>query len=181
MVQNTINELDSVDILVNAAGVSSRVSPMEINEQEWDRVVDIDLKGCLLCAQAAGKRMIEQGRGGNIINVSSGTGIIAFPNIGGYNCAKAALIMLTRQLAIELAPHKIRVNVMCPGNTKTDMNRDWRSDPEKSKKRLAMVPMNRFAEPVEIANAALFLASEVSSFVTGAPLCVDGGEVIFKG
>lgn len=175
MVQKTVNELGSIDILVNAAGIATWVTPMEISEEEWDRVMDIDLKGCLLCAQAAGKRMIEQRRGGNIINISSVVAIKAVTNRAAYASAKAGLIMLTRQLAIELAPHNIRVNAIAPGFIMTEMTRNLWSDPELSRKRLTMIPMNRIGEPIEVAHSALFLASDASSYVTGITLVVDGG------
>jgi len=175
MVQKTVNEFGGVDILVNAAGISTRVTPMEISEEEWDRVMDIDLKGCLFCAQAAGKRMIEQGRGGNIINISSGAGIKANVKRAGYGSAKVGLIMLTRQLAIELGLQNIRVNAIAPGLIRTEMTRDIWGDPEISKQSTAMVPMNRWGEPTDIANAALFLASDVASYVSGITLPVDAG------
>lgn len=179
MVQKAINELGGVvNILVNAAGISTRATPMEISEEQWDRVMDIDLKGCLFCAQAAGKRMIEQGKGGNIINISSIQGIKANVKRAGYGSAKVGLIMLTRQLAIELGLHNIRVNTIAPGIIRTDMTRDIWSDSEMSKQWLAMIPMNRLGEPTDIANAALFLASDAASYISGVTLCVDGGQIL---
>lgn len=178
MVQKTVDEWGGVDILVNAAGISTRATPMEISEEQWDRVMDIDLKGCLFCAQAAGKRMIEQGKGGNIINISSIQGIKANVKRAGYGSAKVGLIMLTRQLAIELGLHNIRVNAIAPGIIRTDMTRDIWSDPEISKQWLAMIPMNRLGEPTDIANAALFLASDAASYISGITLCVDGGQIL---
>jgi NAD(P)-dependent dehydrogenase (short-subunit alcohol dehydrogenase family) len=175
MVLKTLNEFGGVDILANVAGITTRVTPMDITEEEWDRVMDIDLKGCLFCAQAVGKRMIEQGKGGNIINISSTAGVKTDPNRGGYGSAKVGLIMLTKQLAIGLGQCNIRVNAIAPGPTKTELSRDMWSNPEAYKRLAAQIPLNRWAEPIEIANAALFLASDMSSFVTGITLCVDGG------
>ena len=176
MVQKTVDELGGVDILVNNAGIIPRATPMEVSEEQWDMVMDIDLKGCLFCAQAAGKRMIEQGKGGNIINISSVAGTEGNVNRAGYASAKVGLIMLTRQLAIELGPHNIRANAIAPSNVRTELNRDVFSDPEKSKQRMAIVPLNRWAEPVETANAALFLASDAAAYITGITLTVDGGR-----
>ena len=175
MVQKTVNELGSVDILVNAAAILNRATLMEVSEEQWDSVMDIDLKGCLFCAQAAGKRMIEQGKGGNIINISSTAGLKPRTDLGGYSSAKTGLIMLTRQLAIELAPHNIRVNAIAPSWTRTEMSRPAWSNPEISKKILAMIPLGHWGEPTEIAMPALFLASDASSYITGITLIADGG------
>jgi len=172
MVQKTVDELGGVDILVNAAGISTRATPMDISEEQWDRVMDIDLKGCLFCAQAAGKRMIERGKGSSIINISSTQGIKANVKRAGYGSAKVGLIMLTRQLALELGPHSIRVNAIAPGFIRTDMTRDIWDDP----KILAEIPLNHWGEAADVTNAALFLASDTASYITGVTLCVDGGQ-----
>ena len=178
MVQQTVKELGGVDILINAAGISTRSTPMEISEEDWDRVMDIDLKGCLLCAQAAGKRMIDQGRGGSIINLTSVAGIKAVTTRAGYASAKIGLIMLTRHLALELAPHSIRANAIAPGLVLTELTRDMWGDPEVKKQMDAMVPLGSWAEPIDIANAALFLASDAAGYITGITLPVDGGASI---
>lgn len=175
LVQKTVSELGGIDVLVNSAGITTRTTPMEISEEEWDRILDTDLKGCLLCAQATGKRMIEQKRGGSIINLSSVAAVTSPVNRAGYASAKLGVIMLTRQLAKQLGPYNIRVNTIIPGFIKTEMNRDMWSNPKKLKQELAMIPMNRWGEPVEIANIALMLASDVASYVSGVALAVDGG------
>jgi len=175
LVQKTVSELGGIDVLVNSAGITTRTTPMEISEEEWDRILDTDLKGCLLCAQAAGKRMIEQKRGGSIINLSSVAAVTSPVNRAGYASAKLGVIMLTRQLAKQLGPYNIRVNTIIPGFIKTEMSRDMWSNPKKLKQELAMIPMNRWGEPVEIANIALMLASDVASYVSGVALAVDGG------
>ena len=178
MVQKTVDELGAVDILVNAAGISTRTTPMEISEEDWDRVIDIDLKACLLCAQAVGNRMIEQGKGGNIINISSTGGIRANVKRAGYCSAKIGVIMLTKQLAVELGPHNIRVNVIAPGTVVTELTQDLWGTPELKKQAIATVPLGRWAEPIEIAHTALFLASDASSYISGATLVVDGGSMM---
>ena len=175
LVQKTVSELGGIDVLVNSAGITTRTTPMEISEEEWDRILDTDLKGCLLCAQATGKRMIEQKRGGSIINLSSVAAVTSPVNRAGYASAKLGVIMLTRQLAKQLGPYNIRVNTIIPGFIKTEMSRDMWSNPKKLKQELAMIPMNRWGEPVEIANIALMLASDVASYVSGVALAVDGG------
>lgn len=177
MVQKTVKELGGVDILINNAGIIPRGTPLEISEEMWDAVMAVNLKGCLLCSQAAAKRMIEQGRGGSIIHISSVAGIEANVNRAGYASSKAGLIMLTRQMAVELGPHNIRVNNIAPSNVKTEWNRDIYSDPEKSKQRLSIVPIKRWVEPTEIVNAALFLASDFATYITGITLPVDGGRL----
>jgi len=172
--QETIHELGGVDVLINSAGISTRITPMEISEAEWDRVMDINLKGCLFCAQAAGRRMVEQGRGGTIINLSSVAGIKAVTVRAGYGTSKIGLIMLTKQLALELAPHKIRVNAIAPGLVRTQLTRDAWGEAESEKQMSAMVPMGRWAEASEIADAALFLASDAAAYISGITLPVDG-------
>jgi NAD(P)-dependent dehydrogenase (short-subunit alcohol dehydrogenase family) len=178
-VQKTVEELGSVDILMNNAGIPSRMSPMEITEDFWDKVMDIDLKGPLFGAQVAGKRMIEQGRGGVIISTSSAWGMKPPYYSGGYASAKGGLILLTKQLAVQLAPHNIRVNAIAPGLVKTGTSRDLWSNPDKLKDFLVSVPAKRPCEPIEIANVALFLASDRASYITGVAIPVDGGMVAY--
>jgi NAD(P)-dependent dehydrogenase (short-subunit alcohol dehydrogenase family) len=177
MVQKVIEQLGGVDILINNAGMIPRATPLEISEEMWDTVMAVNLKGCLLCSQAAAKRMIEQQRGGSIIHISSVAGIEANVNRAGYASSKAGLIMLTRQMAIELGAHNIRVNNIAPSNVKTEWNRDIYTDPEKSKQRLSIVPIKRWVEPTETVNAALFLASDFATYITGITLPVDGGRL----
>lgn len=177
MAQKTVDELGGIDILINNAGIIPRATPMQITEEMWDSIMAVNLKGCLLCSQAAGKRMIEQGRGGCIISISSVAGIEANVNRAGYSSSKAGEIMLTRQMAVELGPHNIRVNTIAPSNVKTEWNRDIYSDPEKSRQRLAIVPIKRWVEPTETVNAALFLASDFAMYITGITLPVDGGRL----
>jgi 3-oxoacyl-[acyl-carrier protein] reductase len=178
MVRKTVAKLGGVDILVNAAGISTRKTPMEISEAEWDRVMDIDLKGCLLCAQAAGRQMIAQKRGGSIISLTSVAGIKPITIRAGYASAKIGLIMLTKQLALELGQHKIRANAIAPGLVMTEMTRDMWGDPEIKKELEATVPLGSWAKPIDIANAALFLASDAGGYITGVTLPVDGASAI---
>ena len=175
LIQQTVNEFGTIDILVNCAGISPRNTPMNISEEDWNRVLDTNLKGFLFCAQAAARQMQAQKKGGSIITIASVAAVKAPLNRAGYASAKLGSIMLTRQLAKELAIHNIRVNAIIAGFTKTEMTRDMWSDPAALKNELANIPMNRWCEPSEIAAAALLLASDAAGYITGAALPVDGG------
>jgi 3-oxoacyl-[acyl-carrier protein] reductase len=175
MVQAAANALGPIDILVNCAGVwIPGRTLIECSEEEWDKVMDTNLKGCYLCCQAAGKLMAVQ-RKGSIINISSQVGLTPGAGAGAYPISKAGIIMLTRQLALELAQFQIRVNALAPGVVKTDFNAEFWKDPAKEKEASSMVPLNRLAEPEDIAEAALFLASDSASYITGEVLAINGG------
>lgn len=177
LVQKTVDEFGGIDILVNNAGVYSGAPFLELIEEEWDRVIDTNLKGCYLCCQAVGKRMVER-RKGCIINVSSNGGVTTCGGFSGsYPVAKAGEIMLTKGLAWELGPYNIRVNAIAPGNIRTEMTRSWWSDPEFVKRMETDRPLGRFGEPEEIAAVALFLASDAASYITGETIVADAGKV----
>jgi NAD(P)-dependent dehydrogenase (short-subunit alcohol dehydrogenase family) len=175
MVLMAMNAFAKIDVLVNCAGVwIPGQTLIECSDENWDRVIDTNLKGTYLCCQAAGKMMIEQ-KSGCIINMSSQVGLTPGAGAGAYPISKAGIIMLTRQLALELAGYNIRVNAIAPGIVKTDFNAAFWIDPKIEKQTAGMVPIGRLAEPEDIAQAALFLASDSSSYVTGEVLCVNGG------
>lgn len=164
-----------ISILVNCAGVwIPGQTLLECSEANWDRVIDTNLKGTYLCCQAAGKVMMRQ-TSGCIINLSSQVGITPGAGAGAYPISKAGIIMLTRQLALELAAYNIRVNALAPGIVKTDFNADFWRDPEIEKHTAGMVPLKRLAESEDIAQAALFLASDASSYITGEVIGINGG------
>jgi 2-dehydro-3-deoxy-D-gluconate 5-dehydrogenase len=173
--------LGPVDILVNNAAFAVLKGLLDHSEEDWDSVLATDLTACFLLAKYAAQSMIQRGCGGKIINVASiggfkGTGV--FPS---YAVSKGGVLQLTRCLAIELAPHRIQVNSLAPGWTTTDMTSWIRTDPQYGELYREMVtrtPAGRFAEPDEIAGAAVFLASSASDFMTGADLIVDGGFFI---
>lgn len=178
MMRRTIEAFGDVDILVNNAGVNvgreGRVPIHEFAEADWDRIINVDLKGVFLCSKAAAQHMIRQG-GGKIINISSIAGIMPLRLQSAFVAAKAGVINLTRAMALELAPHNINVNAIAPGSME---NVGWYHDP--SQKALAdsvlsHIPLKRPGRFEEVANAALFLASEDSSYITGSVIVVDGG------
>ena len=180
LVQKVMEEFGRIDILVNNGGVGSKVPDklvpiIEVDEDEWDLIMDTNLKGTYFCCQAVGQRMIEQKKG-NIINITSGDGKRVSGGLGtSYNVAKAGAIMLTQCLAWDFGKHNIRINSIAPGYTRTKMTQSYLSDPEILKMLESRRPLGRIGEPDEIASAALFLASDASSFMTGQTINVDGG------
>jgi NAD(P)-dependent dehydrogenase (short-subunit alcohol dehydrogenase family) len=168
-------ELGPISILVNNAGIA-QVSPvLDLEEADWDAVIATNLKGAWLVAQEAARHMAKLGHGGSIINVASILGLAATGQLAAYCASKAALVNLTRALAIDLARHDIRVNALAPGYIETDLNRDFLRSPEgeKMKKR---IPQRRFGQPDDLDGALLLLASDASRYITGSVLTVDGGQ-----
>jgi NAD(P)-dependent dehydrogenase (short-subunit alcohol dehydrogenase family) len=164
-----------IDILVNCAGVwIPGQTLLECSEENWDKVIDTNLKGAYFCCQAVGSIMVAQ-KSGCVINLSSQVGITAGVGAGAYSISKAGIIMLTKQLFLELAPYNIRVNAIAPGVVKTDFNGQFWKDPEVEKRTAGMIPLRRLAETEDIAKTALFLASDDSSYITGEVLAVNGG------
>jgi len=176
LVQRVMDEFGSIDILVNNAGTVVREPLLKHSEQDWDTVLDTNLKGYYLCSQVVGRRMMEQKKG-NIINIASIMGVKAARGRVSYSVSKAGVVMLTRVLALELVDYNIRVNAIAPGFVKTEINKVQWGDPNTYKQITATIPMGRWAELNEIASVALFLASGASSYVTGRTIVVDGGLV----
>jgi NAD(P)-dependent dehydrogenase (short-subunit alcohol dehydrogenase family) len=178
MVKRAVSRFGRINILVNCAGVWIPGQTLtECTEENWDRVIDVNLKGTWFCCQAVGNVMAKQ-KSGNIINLSSQVGINPGAGGGAYSISKAGIIMMTRQLALELAPYSIRVNAIAPGVVKTDFNIDLWKNAESAKAIAGKVPLGRLAEPEDIAKTALFLAADDSSYITGAVLTVDGGWTV---
>jgi NAD(P)-dependent dehydrogenase (short-subunit alcohol dehydrogenase family) len=175
MTQQALSTFGKIDILVNCAGIwIPGETLIECSGENWNRVIDTNLKGTYLCCQAVGKAMSAR-QSGSIINMSSQVGLTPGAGAGAYPISKAGIIMLTRQIALELAPYNVRANAIAPGIVKTDFNSAFWKDPEVEKRTASMVPLRRLAEPEDIAQAALFLASDSASYITGEVLCVNGG------
>ncbi len=174
MVQKAVDKFGRIDILVNNAAMIIRALFMEATEADWDKIVDVDLKGSFLCAQAVGKVMMKQGKG-SIINFSSQRGFEYAPGNAVYSIAKAGVLMLTRVLTLELGKYGIRVNVIAPGLVRTDQSKVYWQDKEFMKKREAIIPLGRVADPPDLIGAALFLASEASAYISGTTIFIDGG------
>ena len=178
MVRAAVDTYGRLDVLVNSAGVSGRLEGAS-HEEVWDRVIDINLKGTYLPSWHAAPEM-EKAGGGSIINLASIMALVGYPvGMGGgfnpYNASKGGVLQFTRNLAVDLASKSIRVNCICPGYVETNMTRPLTENPESYALLKARHPMGRLGQPQDIANAALFLASDESAFVTGTPLIVDGG------
>jgi len=165
-----------IDILLNNAGIAMNKPSLELTPVEWRRVIDIDLSGVFYCAQAAGKRMVAQKNGGVIVNTASIWGLSSSAGRLAYCVAKAGVVSLTKCLAAEWAQQRIRVNAICPGYTQTAFVADRVEQGLLNGAELcAKTPMNRFGRPEEMAEAALYLASDAAAFVTGHALVSDGG------
>jgi 2-deoxy-D-gluconate 3-dehydrogenase len=184
--QGTVDAFGSLDILVNNAGIYPLLPVMQVEEDLWDQVIDINLKGSFLYAKAAAEVMIQAGKGGKIINLSSVDGLHPNGNAAHYNASKGGVIMLTKALALELAPHQIRVNTVAPGSIETPGVQSWAAKAiangltreELGKSFHGRVPLGRQGKPDEIARAVLFLACEASEYMTGSLMLVDGGYLL---
>ena len=169
--------LGPIDILVSNAGVQKRIFFLDLAEEDWDWIVDTNLKGCYLVGRAVAARMKARGHG-KIINVSSEAAGFPAPRMSAYCVSKAGIAMLTKCMALELAPHGIRVNALAPGLTRTDLNSKDLDDPEFYKLRVARIPLGRVMSPEDLVGAAVFLAAPESDSMTGQTLQVDGGRGI---
>jgi len=176
MVRRAAAEFGRVDILVNNAGIISFKPFLELTDEDWDNILNVNLKGQFLCARAVAKEMAKNkwGRIINIASVSSGGCGIAFPLIAHYTASKGGVIALTEALALELTPLGINVNAICPGAIDTDMTKGVKESGQLEQV-LLRIPKGRLGQPGDIANLAVFLASDESDYITGAAVVVDGG------
>jgi len=164
----------AIDILVNNAGTNIRGSITQLSEADWDTVIDTNLKGPFLCARAIGPQMVARGWG-RVINIGSILSVIALPGRAPYASSKAGVVGLTRVLALEWAGSGVTCNAICPGPFATEMNRQLLNDPVAYQQFISQIPLGRWGDLDEMAGAAVFLASDASSFVTGSSVFVDGG------
>ena len=179
LMQAAVDRFGGLDVLINNAGIVLAKSALDTSEEEWDRVLAVNLKGAWLCARAAAPLMARRG-GGSIVNVASNAGLVGFPNAAAYCASKGGLVHLTKAMALDFAPLGIRVNAVCPGHTRTPMAESFvsaQADPEAFLADFVgrQHPLGRMAEPQEIARSIRFLAGDEASFITGAVLPADGG------
>ncbi|PSJ65259.1 SDR family NAD(P)-dependent oxidoreductase [Kumtagia ephedrae] len=175
-VAETIERHGRIDVLVNNAGIAT-IQPAEAYT-EWDRIIGVDLNAPFYWSQAAAAQSMIANKAGAIVNISSLAGLVAYPGDVGYIAAKAGVLGLTRSLAVEWAKYNIRVNCVCPGFTDTQIIKDMEAiDPNRFAERRRRIPMQRAAQPEEMAKAMAFLASDDASYITGATLNVDGGQI----
>ncbi len=173
--RDVVDAWGRVDILINAPGINSTTPVMEITEEEWNRILDINLKGAFLASRIAADQMIEQGDGGSIINISSASSEIPLSKVFTYSISKAGMNNMTRFMAREWAPYNIRVNAVLPGFFPAEQNREILTE-ERQKSIFDHTPMKRYGEAEELSGAIIWLSSEnASSFVTGSIVTVDGG------
>jgi NAD(P)-dependent dehydrogenase (short-subunit alcohol dehydrogenase family) len=173
LIAAAIDKLGRIDILHNNAGVAVRHAIADQDEEGWDRCLSVNLRGVFLCSKYAIPHMRE--RGGSIIHTASVTGVAGVRNRAVYSATKGAIVILTRNMALDYAPYQIRVNCVCPGFTRTPLIGRLLEDPERTRKLTEMHPLGRLGTPEDIANAVLFLASDEASWITGHALVVDGG------
>ena len=181
MVQQATDAFGRLDIMVNNAGMERKMPFLETPFEVWQETIGVNLTGTWLGCQAAAKRMVAQGDSGRIINVSSVHEDLAMPTNAPYCATKGGVRMLMRTLAVELAPHGITVNNIAPGAIETPMDAPLEEHPDEMKELLSEIPLGRMGKPEEVANLALFLASDDSSYVTGSTLFVDGGMIRHAG
>ena len=177
MVAAVEDGLGPIDVLVNNAGVFPRVPFLAMTESDWDHVLGVNLKGACFCAQAVAKRMVAAGRSGAIVNLASGAAFRGSPRGVHYCASKGGVVAMTRQMALELAPYRIRVNAIAPGLTDTAQPRYGMSEDEIAAAARA-IPLGRIAAPDDIARVAVLLASEEAAFVTGQTWHVNGGSYL---
>ncbi|MFZ0852798.1 MAG: glucose 1-dehydrogenase [Hyphomicrobiaceae bacterium] len=176
-VREATKQLGRLDVLVNNAGVTLTKPFLDLDEAEWDRQLDTNLKGSFLVAQAAARVMREQDTGGAIVNIASILGLRVAGQIAAYLSSKAGIVHLTRGMALELARHRIRVNALCPGYIETDLNRAFFAS-DTGRALVKRIPQRRLGQAAELEGPLLLMCSDAGSYMTGAVLAVDGGHLV---
>lgn len=167
--------LGPVSVVINNSGVATTQPVLKMEERDWDAVMDVNLKGVWLVAREVGRRMVDRGQGGNIVNIASIASVKVLGRLAAYCASKAGVAQLTRSMAVELARHDIRVNALAPGYIETDMNRDFFASPA-GETLIKQIPQRRIGQPEDLDGALLLLASQASRFMTGSMIVVDGGH-----
>jgi len=176
-VAETVAAFGGLDILVNNAGVTGTTALIDETAAAWDRILDTNLKGAFLVGQAAARAMVAAGRGGSIVNVASILGLRVAGQVAAYAASKAALVQLTKSMALEWARHSIRANALCPGYVETDLNRDFFAT-DAGQALVRRIPFRRLGTLDDLAGPLLFLSSDASLYVTGTAMAVDGGHLV---
>ena len=175
MVKHVIGELGRIDICINNAGIEIKRDFLETTDEEWNRVLGVNLYGSFVTSQAAARAMVSQGTGGRLLFMSSVHEDIPFPGFTSYCASKGAIRMMMRNMAMELAPYAITVNNIAPGAIATPINQSVLDDPVAYKNAVSEIPLGRFGKPEDVAAVAVFLASDEAAYVTGSTYYVDGG------
>jgi glucose 1-dehydrogenase len=181
LVADTVTRFGRLDCMVANAAVQAEIPFLDLTEAEFDRVIRVNLKGTFLCGQTAARHMVETGTRGTIINMSSVNAVVTHPVLVHYAASKGGINMLTKGMAVSLAPHGIRVNAIGPGTVNTPINANFFSMPGMVDRFLMRTPLGRIAEADEIAQVTVFLASDESSYVTGTTIYADGGRLALNG
>lgn len=176
-VAETVAAFGSLDIVVNNAGVTSTAPLLDESPETWDRILDTNLKGAFLVGRAGARAMAAAGKGGSIINVASILGLRVAGQVAAYSASKAALVQLTKSMALEWARHSIRANALCPGYVETDLNRDF-FESDLGKALIRRIPTRRLGTLADLEGPLLFLSSNASAYVTGTTLVADGGHLV---
>jgi NAD(P)-dependent dehydrogenase (short-subunit alcohol dehydrogenase family) len=174
-VATTVRAFGRLDVLLDCAGVSHGGTFLDLEHSEWERVIAVNLTGMFHLGQAAARQMVGQGGGGSIVNVTSQLAEVARPERAAYVASKGGGRSLTHAMALDLAPHGIRVNAIAPGPTLTGLTRASYADPERRRATIAQIPLGRLGDPQDLVGAILFLASDESRWMTGSTVTVDGG------
>jgi 3-oxoacyl-[acyl-carrier protein] reductase len=179
MLAAAVAAFDHVDVLANIAGIAHDEPFLEITDEWWNRTLAVNLTGVFYCSQIVARHMVERGIAGRIVHMASTNGLVGEELLAHYNASKFGVVGLTKTMAIELAPHNIRVNSVCPGLIQTRLTQSAIDNPEWVKGYLPKIPMKRFGKPEEVAAAVAYLASTDSGFITGNQLVIDGGQLTF--